>query len=96
MDKFDKLVRFDDFLEAQLQNPEVKKEYDALEPEFAVMQAIIEARIAQGLTQQKLAELTGITQADISRLERGNGNPSLKTIQRIADALGKRVQISFV
>lgn len=96
MEKFDKLVKFDDFLNAQLQNPDVKKEFDALEPEFAVMRAIMEARIQQGMTQQKLAELTGIDQADISRLERGSGNPSLKTIQRIAEALGKRVQILFI
>ncbi len=96
MDKFDKLRKFDDFLEEQLQNPDFKAEYDALEPEFAVMQAILEARVATGLTQKQLSEMTGISQADISRLECGTANPSIKTLQRIADALGRRVQISFV
>ena len=45
MDKFDKLVKFDDFMKEQLKDPGFKEEYDALEPEFAVMQAILRARV---------------------------------------------------
>lgn len=96
MDKFDTLVKFDDFLEEQLQDPDFKAEYDALEPEFAVMKVIMEARVKTGLTQKQLSERTGISQADISRLECGTANPSLKTLQRVATALGRRVQIDFV
>ncbi len=96
MDKFDKLKKFDDFLNEQLEDPEFKEEYDALEPEFAVMQAIQQARIEIGLTQKQLSERTGISQADISRLECGTANPSIKTLQRVAVALGKQVQINFV
>ena len=96
MDKFDKLVKFDDFMKEQLEDPGFKEEYDALEPEFAVMQAILRARVQAGLTQKQLADMTGISQADISRLERGTANPSIKTLQRVATPLGRKVQIEFV
>ena len=73
-----------------------KEEYDALEPEFAVMQALIDARKESGLTQKELLAVTGISQADISRLEHGTGNPSIKTLQRIAKAFHMALKIEFV
>ncbi len=85
-----------DFLEEQLKDPALKAEYDALEPEFAIIQAMIDARKNAGLTQKQLAERTGIAQADISRLENGNANPSLKTLQRLAKGMGMRMQIQFI
>ncbi len=51
-----------------------KAEYDALEPEFQIIQAIVDARNRSGLTQKQLSEKTGIAQADISKLENGNAN----------------------
>ena len=66
---------YKEFREEMLKDPEVKKEYDALEPEYAIIRAMLDARKSQGLTQQELAERTGIKQGDISKLERGNGNP---------------------
>lgn len=90
MDDFDKL------LEEQLKDPEFKKEYDTLEPQFAVIQAIIDARREKGITQKELSELTGIAQGDISKLENGSANPSIKTLKRVASALGKRLKIEFV
>ena len=87
---------FRKYLEKQLQNPDFKAEWDALEPELSIMQAVIDARKESGLTQQQLAERTGITQADISKLENGNANPSLKTLQRLASAMDKKLKISFV
>ena len=87
---------FDSYLQEKLKNPEFKAEYDALEPEFSIMQAIIDARKESGLTQKELSERTGITQADISRLEKGNANPSLKTLQRLAAGMNMRVRLEFV
>ena len=84
---------FHETLNEQLKDPAFKKEYDELEPEFAI---IVDARKEMGLTQKQLSELTGITQADISKLENGNANPSIKTLQRLAAAMGKKVKISFV
>ena len=70
-------------------------EYDALEPEFAIIQAMIDARKSKGMTQKQLADATGINQADISRLERGNANPSLRTLQRLAAGMGMRLKLEF-
>ena len=63
-------VKFDDFLQEQLQDPEFCREYEALQPERAVIQAIIDARQSAGLTQKELSERTGIAQGDISKLEK--------------------------
>ena len=90
------MKNFDKYLEEQLKNPEFKKEYDALEPEFAVIRAILEARKEAGITQKELSERTGIAQGDISKLENGSANPSVKTLERVAAALGKRLKIEFI
>jgi predicted transcriptional regulator len=87
---------FSDYLETKLKDPEFKAEYDALEPEFAIIRAMIEARRDAGLTQKELSALTGINQADISKMERGSANPSLKTLQRLAKGMGKTLKIEFV
>ncbi len=80
---------FDDFLTEQLKDDEFRKEYEALEPEFAIIQAIIDARKTSGLTQKELSNRSGIAQGDISKLENGNANPSIKTLQRLATAMEK-------
>lgn len=87
---------FDNYLKKQLNVPEFKKEYEALEPEFSIIQAMIDARKASGLTQKQLSERTGIAQADISKLESGNANPSLRTQQRLAAGMGMQVKIEFL
>ena len=61
-----------------------------------IIQALIEARRASGMTQKELADRTGIAQADISKLENGNANPSLRTLQRLADGMGMRLKLEFV
>lgn len=86
---------FNSFLSDQLKDPEFKAEYDALEPEFAIVQAMIDARKISGMTQQQLSERTGIAQGDISKLENGTANPSLKTLQRLAAGMGMILKIEF-
>ena len=90
------MMNFDDFLNTQMKDPKFKKEYDALEPEFEIIQAMIDARKDAGLTQQELAKRTGIAQSDISKLERGNANPSLRTLRRLAAGMGKKLHIQFI
>lgn len=90
------MTNYKDFLNEQLQNEEFKKEYDALDTEFSIIQAMLDARKAAGLTQKDLAERTGIAQADISKLENGNANPSLRTLQRLAEGMGMRLKLEFV
>jgi len=62
---------FEKFKDEQLKDGKFRKEYEDLQPEFDVIRAIIDARISKNLTQKQLAELTGINQADISKIENG-------------------------
>ncbi|MDI9470478.1 MAG: helix-turn-helix transcriptional regulator [Bacillota bacterium] len=87
---------FKETLKEQLNNPEFKEAWDALEPEYQVARAIINARQERNMKQKDLAEITGITQAGISRLENGNANPSLSTLKRLAEGLGMTVKVEFV
>ena len=89
-------TRFDDFLQEQLQDPEFRQEYEALQPEHAIIQAILDARKNSGLTQKELSERTGIAQGDISRLENGNANPSLHTLERLAAGMGMKLKLEFI
>lgn len=88
--------KFNDFLQEQLKDDEFRKEYEALQPERAIIQAIIDARQQSGLTQKELSERTGIAQGDISRLERGNANPSIRTLQRLARGMGMMLKLEFL
>ena len=90
------MTNLNDFVKEQLKDPDFKKEYEALRPEAAIIQAMINARKASGITQKELAEKTGITQGDISRLENGTANPSLKTLQRLASGMGMTLKVEFV
>ena len=74
----------------------LKEEYDALAPEYDLIQALIDARKSQNLTQKELSERTGITQADISRIENGTRNPSLNMIKRLADGMGMVLKLEFI
>lgn len=85
----------DDALKEYMQDLKFKKEWDALEPQYQIIKAILDARKAANMTQKELSEITGITQADISRLESGNSNPTINTIQRIATGLGINIQVNF-
>ncbi len=87
---------FEKLLAEQMKDENFKKEWDALEPEFSLMQAIIDARNAEGITQKELSVRSGIAQGDISKIESGNANPSIRTLNRIANAMGKKLRIEFV
>lgn len=87
---------FRETLNEQLLDPEFRAEWEALEPERQIIRAIIEGREANDLTQKQLADATGITQADISRLENGTGNPSLRTLKRLASGMGMQLKIEFI
>lgn len=83
-------------LDKKLQDPKYKAKWDAHEPVYQVIKALIEARKMKNVTQKQLAERTGITQPDISRLENGRGNPSLRTLNNLAHGLGMVLKVEFV
>jgi ribosome-binding protein aMBF1 (putative translation factor) len=83
-------------LAKRMKDPEFKAEYEALEPEFEIIQAIIDARKKSGFTQKQLSEKTGIAQGDISKIEKGEANPSLKTLKRLASGMNARLHLQFI
>ncbi len=86
---------FNDFLKESLKNPKIKAEYDKLQPEFSMIQAVIDARVKKGVTQKELAQRIGTKQSVISRLESGRANPSVAFLKRLALALNSHLEIRF-
>lgn len=87
---------FERFLEEQLKDPEFKKEWEDFQPELELMKQVIGERMEQNISQRELADRMGTKQANISRLENGNANPSLDFLKRLAKALGKKLEIKLV
>lgn len=84
------------FLNEQMKDPKFAQEYNALQPEMDAIRSMIEARKSQNLTQKQLAELSGIDQGDISKLENGLRNPTIQLLKRIADSMNMTLKIEFV
>jgi transcriptional regulator with XRE-family HTH domain len=74
-----------------MKDPEYRKEYEALEDEFA----LIAVRARAGLSQAQLAKRMKTTQSAIARLESGRAKPSTRTLERYAEATGHRLKITF-
>ena len=90
------MSEFKEFLDEQLKDPELLAEWYALEPEFTIIQAMIDARKYSGITQKQLSERSGIAQGDISKIENGNANPSLNTLKRLASGMNMKLKIEFL
>ncbi len=79
----------------QMTNPEFVEAYEEIQPEMSVIRAMIDARLSRGMTQKEIAEATGIAQGEISKLENGTRNPSIKLLQRLAEGLDMTLSVSF-
>jgi len=79
-----------------LNDPKVKAEYDRLQPEFAVIRAMLEAQLKKGITKDALAKKVGTNSAVISRVASGKANPSLAFLQKLAEAMSTHLEIKFV
>lgn len=90
------MSEFRELLNKQLKEPEFEKEWNEIQPEMDVIRAMVDMRIKQNLTQKELASRTGIDQADISKLENGTKNPSLKLLKKLAAGMGMQLKIEFV
>ncbi len=88
-------VTFDEYLAKEMENPEFKAEWDALEPEFQIVRAIIAGREARRLDETQLSQVTGISPEDIDSLENGTANPTLNMLKRLADGLGMTLRLDF-
>jgi DNA-binding XRE family transcriptional regulator len=87
-----KTIRFEEVKAKLLADPEVKQAYDALEPAYQIARL----RIARGLTQTQLAAMVGTKQPSIARLESGASQPSVAFLQKVAAALGARLEVRLV
>ena len=72
-----------------------REEFEELDDEFLLVRTLTEARKEAGMTQQQLAEKSGVHQVNISRIENGTGNPSVETLQKLAKGMGKKLIIAF-
>ena len=84
------------YLNKQLKNKEFKNEWINLQPEMELIRTIVKARTDKNITQKELSIKTGINQADISKIETGTRKPSLKILEKIAEALDMAIKIQFV
>ncbi len=89
------MARIADLHKKWMKKPKYRKAYEALEEEFALALAVIDARNRAGLTQQELARKMRTTQPVVARLESGRVRPSMRTLDRLAEATGSRLLISF-
>jgi len=85
-----------EFMAKSLTDPEVKREFDALEQEFAISSELIRARARAGLSQTELAERMGTSQSAIARIESGRTLPSAKTLIRFAEATGSKIELRLL
>lgn len=89
------MFTLDEFKTEQMKDPAFVKAYKEIQPEIAVIQAMIEAREKSNITQKELSRRTGIAQTEISIIENGSRNPSIKLLQRLASGMGMNLKISF-
>ncbi len=88
--------KLNDFLYALTREPEFKSAWSDVEPELVIKQFLTEERQKKGLTRERLAELSGVPLDQIRLLESGKGDPSPRTLQRLASVFGKQIQLLFV
>jgi|SRR5665213_2062278 transcriptional regulator with XRE-family HTH domain len=89
------MARITELHKKWMKEPTYRKAYEALEEEFVLASAVMEVRNRAGLTQQQLARKMGTTQPVVARLESGRSRPSMRTLEKLADATGSRLLISF-
>jgi len=89
-------IKFNDYLKSELKNPKFKKEFDRQDPLVRTAIKIAMLREKHHMTQKGLAKKLHTSQAAISRIERGDYNPSLETIEKIAEVFHKRIELNFV
>lgn len=88
-------VKFSEVKELLMKDSEFRTEYEKLKPRYDIVSQIIEARKSQNITQDELAYRVGTQKSNISRLESGTYNPSLDFLIKVAQSLGKQVQVTL-
>lgn len=89
------MTKISDLHTEWLKDPAYQQAYAALEDEFALAETMIAVRVRAGLTQEELAQRMQTTQSAIARIESGRSLPSARTLQKLAEATGTKLKISF-
>lgn len=91
------MITHEELRAKMFEDPEFRAEYERMEPEFALLDELLKARKAAGLTQAELAERMGTKPPAISRLMNRLGSdrysPSVATLRKYAEACGKKLSI---
>ncbi|MBR2802305.1 MAG: helix-turn-helix transcriptional regulator [Erysipelotrichaceae bacterium] len=87
---------YEEYFALKMQDPEFRKGWEDFQPEFEIMKALSYARDECGLSQKELAKRSGIQQSEISRIESGERNPSIRILHRLAKAMDRKLEIRFV
>lgn len=90
-----KFIPIDETIQEWRKDPEYIAEFEALDEEFALVRALLQARTNAHLTQEELAKKMETSQAAIARLETGKRMPSTRTLQKFAKATGTKLKVIF-
>ncbi len=90
-----KKLYLEDYLKEQLKDLEFRKEWEKGEPAYQVGRELIRSRIEAKISQRQLAKRANTTQAVVSRIENMSVSPTIGLVQKLAEALGKRLEIKF-
>lgn len=94
--KNQKSVDFREYLKEKLKDPEIKKHYNEYGKQFEVAYQILKLRKQRKISQAELAQRVGTKQSNIARIEAGQQNFSIDTLEKIAGALKREIKIEFV
>ncbi|MGI4752394.1 MAG: helix-turn-helix domain-containing protein [Janthinobacterium lividum] len=90
------MIKYETLRKKMLENPNVRKEYEASALEYEIAHALILARVEANMTQEEVAQKMNTTQSVIARLESGKRFPSLQTIYKYATAVGKAINLHLL
>jgi len=88
-------MHYREYKTKSLENPELRSAYDDLDLPYRIIRELVRLRIESNMTQDELAERTGIPKSNISRFENGKHIPSMQMIERIATGLGMKLEWSI-
>lgn len=89
-------ITFEEMHARSMRNPSFRKAWEARQPAFELRCALIDARVAGEVTQAEIAKRAGTTQSAIARFESGRTSPTLAFMQKLSEALGKRLEVRLV
>ena len=88
-----KMKTLEDFKKEIFKRPGVRKAYEEMQPEFAIIRSLALARMKRGMTQRKLAAKIGVTQSALARFESGKVDPGLTFLKKITSGLGLKLVV---